>query len=90
MKKEDFKYRGKRNEEKSIDDKLKTKQLLKNIDLNKLFNRRSLLSGNEGQTRASAAMPKAPKTTTAAGNVKEHINLNKQNRRATSIDDPNQ
>lgn len=43
LKKDDFKYRGKRNEEKSIDDKIKTKQLLKNIDLNKLFNRRSLL-----------------------------------------------
>ena len=41
---------------------MKTKQLLKNIDLNKLFNRRSLLSPN-GQARD---IRNAPKTTTAA------------------------
>jgi hypothetical protein len=54
-KKDNFKYK-KRDEDKSIDDKEKTKQLLKNIDLNKLFNRRSLLVTNP------------PKTTTAADN----------------------
>ena len=89
LKKDNFKYRGKRNEEKSIDDKIKTKQLLKNIDLNKLFNRRSLLSGNEGQTRTNTGIPKAPRTTMAASNFKAPINLNKQNKKASSIDDPN-
>jgi hypothetical protein len=78
-KKDNYKYRGKRNEERSIDDKIKTKQLLKNIDLNKLFNRRSLLGGNAGpppgtalpgQSRSSnTGIPKAPRTTTAAANI---------------------
>lgn len=44
-KKGNYKYK-KKDDEKSVDDKIKTKQLLKNIDLNKLFNRRSLLSPN--------------------------------------------
>ena len=41
-KKENYKYRNK-NEEKSVDDKLKTQMLLKNIAANKWLNRRSLL-----------------------------------------------
>ena len=45
QKKDSYKYRSSaKNEERSVDDKLKTKQLLKNINLDKLlFNRRMLL-----------------------------------------------
>ena len=44
QKKESYKYRKTKNEEQSIDDKMKTKQLLKNINLDKLlFNRRILM-----------------------------------------------
>lgn len=43
QKKESFKYRTSNKDERSVDDKIKTKQLLKNINLDQLFNRRMLL-----------------------------------------------
>ena len=46
QKKDSYKYRTSAKET-SIDDKLKTKALLSNINLDKLFNRRSLLSPNQ-------------------------------------------
>ena len=102
-KKENYKYRN-NGDERSIDDKLKTRLLLKNIAASKWLNRRTLLSpnglngavadggnGDVGQARGSNAMPLAPKTTTAADTYESagnQINICKQNRRASSIDDP--
>ena len=102
-KKDNYKYRN-NGDERSIDDKLKTRLLLKNIAASKWLNRRSLLSpngpnggadsgnGENGQARGTATMPLAPKTTTAADMYESggnQINICKQNRRASSIDDPN-
>jgi len=56
--------------------------LLKNIDLNKLFNRRSLLSPGG----APPVQMNAPKTTTMA-QIPNMIS--KQNKRASSIDETN-
>lgn len=102
-KRDNYKYRND-GEERSIDDQLKTRLLLKNIAGNKLLNRRSLLSPNAlnggtpesdprdgGQGGGGTAMPPAPKTTTAADmyeNGGNQINICKQNRRASSIHDP--
>jgi len=91
-KKDNYKYRN-NGDERSIDDKLKTKLLLKNIAASKWLNRRSLLppnglnggttdggAGDGGQARGSAAIPLAPKTTTAADtyeNGGNQINIGK-------------
>jgi hypothetical protein len=99
---DNYKYRND-GDGRSVDDQLKTRLLLKNIAGNKLLNRRSLLSPNAlnggtaesdprdgGQRGGGTAMPSAPKTTTAADmyeNGGNQVNVPKQNRRASSIDD---
>jgi len=66
---------------------MKTKKLLRGLNLDKLFNRRGLLQ-SEGEGKAQSIGPHVPKTTTAAPKKDNQSMRVHQQRRASSIDDP--
>lgn len=83
QKRESYKYR-KNNEEQSVDDKIKTKQLLKNINLDKLlFNRRILMPAPANfKTDGKGQQP-----LTTKNEDQDQIKIKNNHRRASSIDE---